>query len=809
MIAAVLSIYLLAAFAPPLHRLLGRASGSVFALLPAALAGLFALWAGPVLGGAAHAEQLPWLPALGVELALRLDGLSLLMALLICAIGALVLVYASGYMGADPQLGRLYAFLLLFMASMLGLVLADNLLCLFVFWELTTVSSYLLIGYKHQYEKARKAALQGLLVTGMGGLALLAGLVTLGQIGGSYAIPALAAQGSAIRADPRYAAALALIALGAFTKSAQVPFHFWLPGAMEAPTPVSAYLHSATMVKAGVFLLARLYPALGGTPLWDTTMLAFGTITLLVGAWLALVQTDLKRILAYSTVAALGTLVLCLGLGSDGIKALPVFLLGHALYKGALFMVAGAVDHATGTRNVRLLGGLWRSMPLTAAAAVLAGLSMAGVPLLFGFIGKELVYKAALSQPLVVGLAVLANAAMAAAAGVAVVQPFFGRVPAHTHHGQTHTPQVRPAHEAPWTMLLGPLLLAAATLLLGIVPGVANALASAAAGAIAAAPKAVEMELYSGIAGAAGTALLLSALTLLLAAGLYAGRRTLARLVDRLRPLTRFGPERGYFALLDGTLALARWQTALLQNGSLRGYLKLTVITLLVLVGGARLITPIGLPPLSAPELYELPLAALTLAAAVIIVRSSSRLNAIIALGVVGLCVALVFLFFSGPDLAMTQFAIEVLSTVLFMVVIYQLPVFKPHSSRAEKLRDAAVAGGAGLLMTALTLAALATPNPTPLADFFAQQSLLLGKGLNVVNVIIVDFRGIDTLGEITVLGLAAIGIYALVHQRPADTPEGAMTDHELALLPLAPSEALLPEDETALDVEQRPTVGS
>ena len=371
------------------------------------------------------------MPALGVNLSFTVDGLSLLFALLISGVGALVLVYAGGYLAGSPQLGRLYAFLLFFMASMLGLVLADNLLLLFVFWELTSLSSYLLIGFDHERAEARAAALQALLVTGGGSLALLAGFLLLGQVGGSLELSALLSRPGAVTAHLLYVPILLLVLAGAFTKSAQFPFHFWLPAAMAAPTPVSAYLHSATMVKAGVYLLARLSPVLGGTDFWVWLVTVTGSATMLVGAYLALRQSDLKLILAYSTVSALGVMTSLLGLGGAlAVRAALAFLLGHALYKGALFLVAGALDHQTGTRDVDRLAGLARAMPITALAAGLAALSMAGIPPLFGFIAKELSYEATLHAPAsawVTAAAVLANALLVAAAGLAGLKPFLGK----------------------------------------------------------------------------------------------------------------------------------------------------------------------------------------------------------------------------------------------------------------------------------------------------------------------------------------------------------------------------------------------
>jgi multicomponent Na+:H+ antiporter subunit A len=762
LLAVVISGFVLALGAPWLRQVLRDATGWVLAALPATLFAVFAAQAGAVGAGTTLYERYPWVPAMGADITLRLDGLSLLFALLITGIGALVLIYAGGYLKGDEHLGRLYAFLLLFMASMLGLVLSDNLLALFVFWELTTVSSYLLIGYKHRYEKARKAALQGLLVTGAGGLAMLAGFVLLGGVGGSFGITELGAQAALIQAHPLYGAILTLVLLGAFTKSAQFPFHFWLPGAMEAPSPVSAYLHSATMVKAGVFLLARLSPLLGGTAAWSTALLVAGTATLLVGYGLAVLQSDLKRILAYTTVAALGTLVLLLGLGgADAYKAAMAFLLAHALYKGALFMAAGTVDHEAGTRDIRQLGGLARAMPFTATATVLAALSMAGVPLLFGFVGKELLYKAALVQPLLIAMVVFANVLGVVASGLVGWRVFFGPAGA-----LPTTP-----HEAPLALWLGPILLALLSVVTGIFPWLADGLVGAAASAVAGAPLEAKLVLWPGIEGANGIALALSGLTLVLGVGAYLLRSDL--LATRINGRLRFGPERVYDATLEGTLALARWQTRVLQNGRLRAYLTLTLLTLVALAGATlTLRVPFGLPDLSTPRIYELALAGLMVAGTIGMVRASSRMAAVLSLGVVGYGMALVFLLYGGPDLAVTQFAIETLGVALFALVIARLPRYRLLSTPAGRVRDLLLAGAGGALFSLLALAAIQARAPSRLTPFFAENSLVLAYGRNVVNVILVDFRGFDTLGEITVLGIAAIGIYALISMRPADEPD-------------------------------------
>ncbi len=760
MLAAVLSGFLLSFTAPRLHRLTRAAAGWLLALLPLALFVYFASFLPAVTAGQVFASVWNWVPSLGIPLSFYLDGLSLTFALLISGIGALVIVYAGSYLAGDDRLGRLYLLLLIFMAAMLGLVLAGNVITLFVFWELTSISSYLLIGFEHDKASARTAALQALLITGTGGLALLAGLVLIGLAGGSFEFSALLTQGDVLRAHPQYLAMLLLVLAGAFTKSAQFPFHFWLPSAMAAPTPISAYLHSATMVKAGVYLLARLTPMLGGTDEWHYLVTMAGAVTMLLGAALALAQTDLKRILAYTTVSALGTLVLLIGLGTTlAIKAALVFLIVHSLYKGALFLVTGALDHATGTREVEQLGGLWRVMPVTAAATVLAALSMAGLPPLFGFISKELLYEAKLEAPraawLITSAGVLTNVLMVSLAAVIALRPFFGRKRA--------TPKA--AHEAPLAMLLGPALLALTGLVIGLLPDViATPLIGAAVSATRAEATEIKLALWHGL----NPILLLSVITVASGAVVYWLRERLRWLAQRLHALAEWGPPRWYELGLDGVLAFAKGLTRVLQNGYLRVYLMVTVLTTLGLVGTV-FFSRVGFrwPTLQFDiRFYEWIVAAVILSAAVMAVRSTSRLAAVAALGVVGFGVALIYILYGAPDLAKTQFAIETLTVVLFVLVLYRLPRFANYTSKPARVRDLAIALAVGGLMTTLLLATVATPLQSRLAGYFATASVPLAKGRNIVNVILVDFRGLDTLGEIIVLSIAAIGVFALLRLR-------------------------------------------
>ena len=599
------------------------------------------------------------------------------------------------------------------------------------------------------------------MVTGMGGLALLAGLLLLGQIGGTWELSQLTARHDTLVEHTLYLPILALILLGAFTKSAQFPFHFWLPGAMEAPAPVSAYLHSATMVKAGVYLLARLSPALGGTLAWQSSLTLTGAVTMFVGSYLAWQQTDLKRLLAYSTVSGLGTLVLLLGLGTPlAIGGAMTFLFVHSFYKASLFMMAGTVDHETGSRDITQLGGLARLMPLTALTALVAGASMAGIPPLFGFIAKELVFESTLAANqyamALTALAVLANALQFAVVGLVTLGPFLGRL--------RETP--KKPHEAPLSMTLGALLLAGASLAAGLAPAfLGERLIDPAASAVLNDNFHGHLKLWHGF----NLMLALSGLTVALGLLLYFARPALRRGLQPLTPLMQVGPQRWYRLALATLVWFATALTAVLQNGKLRVYVLFVILTFASLVS-AILYPHIDWTHLSEQhfdfEVQEITLAALILSAAVMAIRASSRLTAIVSLGVVGYAVALLYVNFGAPDLAMTQFAIETLTVILFVLVLYRLPRFTSFSDGATRIRDACVAIAGGTVMALLVLSVTAHPVESRLTPYFTEHSLPDAKGRNIVNVILVDFRGLDTMGEILVLSLAAIGVFALLKLR-------------------------------------------
>ena len=736
--------------------------GWVFVTVSVAVA-ILALSAIPeVSAGRVQRFSLPWIPSLGVNLSFMVDGLSLLFALLIGAVGAFVGLYAVAYMRGYAMTGRFFFYLLAFQISMLGLVLADNIITLFVFWELTTITSYFLIGFNHASEEARRKAWQALLVTGIGGLALLAGLLLLAAAGGSMELSELVTAGEVIQSNALYSAILVLVLIGAFTKSAQFPFHFWLPNAMAAPTPVSAYLHSATMVKAGIYLLARLHPALAGTPEWIWTLTIIGAVTALWASVVALRQTDLKLALAYTTVMALGTLTMFLGSEARiAIAAAITFLLVHALYKCALFLVVGCIDHGTGTREADRLGGLARAMPITTVAAAAAAFSMAGFPPFLGFIGKELKYEGAMavaSEPmLVAAAAVMANAMMVAVAGIVAVRPFFGPAVADAAN----------AHEAPLQMWLGPLTLAFLGLIFGLVPPfVGEALIQPAVSAVLGQPETVKLALWHGL----NLPLLLSILTMIIGITLYLGhlrvRALLANLMDGL-PTTG---DDAYERIKGAVLWIANVQTAVLQAGSLRRYLFVVFAATTSVVGAALIFGDAARWPAGWPAipLYEWGVVLFVAAGAVLPILTRARLAAIGGLGVVGAGVALIFLFYGAPDVAITQLLVEVLFLVIMAVILLKLPRYsgEGHTGLGGRARDLVLAASGGVVMTLMLLAVLDTPMSLHLTRFFEAASVPEAHGRNIVNVILVDFRALDTLGEIIVVAVAALGIYALIKLR-------------------------------------------
>ena len=739
----------------------------MLALAPASAFALLAYHLPLIASGGAVVYSVDWFSSLGASFDLKLDGLAAMMSLLVVGIGALIVIYAGGYMHGHKQLGRFYMYLLAFMGAMLGLILSDNLLLLFVFWELTSITSYLLIGFNHEEAASRWKALQALLVTGLGAMAMLVGFILIGTVTGSYQLSEINGMGDLLQGSPLYLAIVILILGGTFTKSAQVPFHFWLPNAMAAPTPVSAYLHSATMVKAGVFLMARLNPSLGGTELWGWTLAIFGSVTMLLAVGLGLFQTDLKRILAYTTLAVLGVLTMLLGLGSIGleadiaIRAMVVFLIGHAFYKAALFMVAGSIDHETGTRDVTRLRGLRGVMPITALAAGFAALSMCGLPPFMGFLGKELVYEAGVGQQgaaLYFLIAAFAgNAIMLALALSVGVAPFFGRQAAADS-------LPKKPHEAPVSMWFGPLVLGCGGLFLGLFPAyVGSGVVAAAVASIQGEPiHELKLTLWHGF----NLPLLISVITVICGFIIFRFRRPFwERGVPFLTKLYPYGAESAYDRIFNGVVWFSKKQTRVLQTGRLHDYVFMIVATASALLiwaflkfGGIRF-SVVG-------EDFSLLIAGLVvlmIIATVIAVAATHYMTVLTALGTIGFGVALIFAYYSAPDLAITQLLVETLTVILFIFVIIRLPPMKVLSGKAIRWRDAVLSGTFGVLISLLVIQAVNIQFDRPISTALAEMSYPEALGRNVVNVILVDFRALDTFGEIVVIAVAALGIAAVV----------------------------------------------
>jgi len=743
-------------------RVYGGPAGWISVLVPAAIFVWFLQHLAPVAAGEQVLIGTDWVPSMEIRLSFLIDGLSLTFGLLISGIGALVTLYSTRYLGNHPEYPRFVLFLLLFMVGMLGLVLSDNLIALFVFWEVTTISSYLLIGFDSDSAKSRRSALQALLLTGTGGLALLAGMILLGNAAGSFELSEILTMGDEIRAHDHYVAILILFLAGAFTKSAQFPFHFWLPNAMAAPTPVSAYLHSATMVKAGVYLMARMNPTLGGTEPWFWALVVAGGFTTVFASLLAVRQTDIKQVLAYTTLMALGALTLFIGAGtSSAIKAAMIFLVVHSLYKAALFLMIGIVDHETGTREVDRLRGLARKMPVTFVAGALAAISMAGIPPFFGFIGKEFLYKAGLELEVaslwVTGTIFAASVLMFMAAGISVARPFLGRTPE----------ALAATHEGPAAMWVGPLVLGGLSLWFGLFSDLPEQWLVAPATWAVYGSTAVEVDLY--LFREVNAAFILSLVTFAVGFVLYLARDRIRALLSRIIEANPIKFDPGWDRVLDGLKALAEWQTRLLQSGVLQRYMVITFVTLAIGMG-VTIWTKDALGPLvldlaaTFDGLVFMHWAVLVFitCGALLTAYTSSRMTAVAALGVVGIGVALVFIMFSAPDVAITQLLVETLTVVLVAVAMLKLPNLKLRNEE-RRPGHAALSLVVGALVTVVIVAVVQGDIDRRITDYFEIAIWPEAYGRNIVNVILVDFRALDTFGEIAVVVIAALAAYALL----------------------------------------------
>jgi len=752
--------------AGPLSRLFGRkASGWLLALLPAGLLAAFVHLA-PTLEAGAVIERVAWAPSLGVDLALRLDGFSFLFTLLITGIGALVVVYAGAYMSEESgwDRARFFTLILFFMTAMLGAVLSDNLIVFYLFWEATSVISFLLIGFHAESPHARSAALMALRVTAGGGLALLGAILLIGITLDTYSMT------EAIRrvdelAQSRWSWLILIgILLGAATKSAQYPFHFWLPNAMQAPTPASAYLHSATMVKLGIYLLARFEPLIAAVPHGRDLVVGMAVATMLVAAFQALRAENFKSVLAYSTVASLGILVLLIGLeGPTATVAMTGFILAHALYKAALFFVAGTVQHATGLSKLRLMGGLGRYLPLTALAATLASLSMAGLPPFLGFVTKEFLFQAQLEStrhefPL--AAAVLVNSVIVAVAGIVTLRPFFLK----------HRIRVREVkHRETPGLLLGPLTLSLLGLFISLDPEwVDRFVLNPAVAAVYGEPVAVEAGIWHGVT----PMLVLSVIAVGVGVLIFIYWRPI-HLTLRKRPLlNRYNVEHGYELMVRRTETLAAATARRLQRSDLRGYIWVILaagagfVVWGIVAAGARIRWPLpGDDPVL--QLGPAAVALIGLSGGLAAARARSLLASMIAVGLVGFSTALIFMMNGAPDLALTQFSVEALIVVLLTAALLKLPLAAPPSrTRRERTLDGALATAIAALVFVVLVDLLGAPAQTEISEFYGAESYLAAFGRNVVNVILVDFRAFDTLGESTVVALSAILAWSLLGPR-------------------------------------------
>ncbi len=720
-----------------------------------------------VFNGATIIQSWSWLPQLGIDLSFRLDALGLLFSLLITGIGTLIFIYAYYYLSPKNSLSKLYLLLMLFMAAMLGISLSNNLIILLVFWELTSISSFLLVGYWSNYQAAQRGSRMALTITGMGGLAMLGGFVLLGQITGTYELDQILTMTDQIQSHALFVPSLLLILLGAFTKSAQFPFHFWLPNAMAAPTPVSAYLHSATMVKAGIFLLARLLPIFAGAALYHNLVTFVGLFTLCIAAFFAIFKEDLKGLLAYSTISHLGLIVCLLGIGSPLAVAAAIFhIINHATFKAALFMIAGIIDHESGTRDLRKLSGLWQLLPFTGTLTMITAASMAGVPLFNGFLSKEMFFTellANLSGPVVVISAIVATLAgiFAVAYSVRLVHGVFFDGPIGKD-----VPN-KDAHEPPMGMRAPALILAILCIAVGLFPALlvehlVNSTTRASTQLMNF--EGTHLAIWHGL----NLPLLMSVIALVGGLVMYFALAKGGRIreIDLDPALGRLQGRVLFDLFLKGLLLNSRRFKRLTENGSLQSYLFWILVFTIALVSVPLLNQGIGT---GTRELTQAPAIAIVLwlllfsACWMMLWFHHERIKAVLISGAVGLVVTMIFVTLSAPDLAQTQITVDVVTTVLLLMSLSLLPQLTPYeSSSTRRWRDAGIAilAGAGISWLAWLIM---TRDHNSISWFFNQQSIPLGGGTNVVNVILVDFRGFDTFGEITVLGIAAIGALCLM----------------------------------------------
>ena len=758
----IVALPFLGALLPGLMNQAGRqaCAGITFTVTLSAFIGLWTN-APAVFSGEVVQAGVNWLPILGLNFNLMLDGLGFFFAMLILGIGLLIIAYARFYLSRDDNMGEFFTYLLLFQGAMVGIVLSDNILLLLIFWELTSLSSFLLIGYWKHLPEGRQGARMALTVTGMGGLAMIAGMLILGQIAGSYDLSVILQNRELIQESPYYLPALLLILLGCFTKSAQFPFHFWLPHAMAAPTPVSAYLHSATMVKAGIFLMARMWPVLSGTTEWLFIVTTAGLITMVVGAVIALFKHDLKALLAFSTVSQLGLITMLLGTGTAfGAMAAMFHILNHATFKASLFMTVGYIDHETHTRDIRKLGGLWRVLPITFTIATISALSMAGIPLLNGFLSKEMMLEEAYntvlfgSHWLVPVLAVIGSIFSAA---------YSFRLVAHVFLGPMRSKDAAKLHEGTFGLLIPPAILATLVVVIGVAPFLVEPfvkmVTASVIGIEGEVPKSyfkiwhgLVPALYMSIAAVVGGLILLRAFRPLLMAW-DAAPRPEAKII--------------FEELVEAIVRASQSIMRPLHDGAFSRYAAIAAVAIIGAGYYAWVTGSTGVATREMQPAGAVPIAGwlmLVVASIGLVFYHRNRLFSLILIGIAGLMVSVGFVFFSAPDLAMTQITVEVVTIILLLLALNFLPNRTPiESTVLQRARDGGIAIAGGLAAMGLSYHYLLRDAVAdPISAFHVANSYKGGGGTNMVNVILVDFRGFDTYGEIIVLGIAALLIYAL-----------------------------------------------
>lgn len=744
--------YFIAFFTPTLHRILKFKISYFLSLVPLLYFFYFLIIAFNLPRNGIRFSVTPWIEILSLDLSFRFDGFSLLFSLLISFFGFLIILYSGRYFKPNHERGHFYALLIMFMVSMLGLVLADNLLILFLFWELTTFSSFLLIGFNHQKKEARQSAWQAIIVTTFGSLAMLAGFIILGEMTGTFTITSILEKKELIQNHDLFSLSLFLILLGALTKSAQFPFSFWLPDAMSAPTPISAYLHSVTMVKAGIYLMARFLSVFGNNNQWFYSLTIIGSLTIIIGALMAMKQDDMKLILAHFTLCSLGVMTILLGVGTpEAMKSFVLFLIAHSCYKGSLFLAVGSVDHEIGTRKVSKLNGLFIRMPKTSIVTILSFLSMMALPATLGFVGKEMILKAIANHQYLLLIIILVLACNSSLVLHLVVNVFIRKSSVH-----------KKINESPF--LWGPPLLLA---LIGILAGLfthwseTNFMKSI-VGSITG--DEVIGDVFSGIK--LDKYLGLSALIFFLAILLFLN----LKFVKRILSINSFEllnlPSKLYLWLQHLILFIGKGIERISLAGYYHKYMSITILSsILSLLYGLWVNKSFIRWPLFKPmEFYEWGLVIVIVTSTIASILVNRLITSVMLLGVIGFSLAIIFVSYGAPDLALTQLLIETLTIILFALIAIKFPIrTKHHFSFFQTIKDIVLSLSFGSLITVLLLSITSSQFDEHLSDLFAKNSLIHGKGRNIVNVILVDFRSLDTLGEITVLFIAGLGFYSLL----------------------------------------------